>query len=304
MLRTSCCREIILVQSSAPLSTLGRRSLSPSARSERSPTLCFETSLWYPGEGPSSIFVLTTPETIRSSSRRQEDSRQRTSAVHPGSERHVDLLHVDWPARDEIDIARKWSESVPIQLDLTPKPTGGQDILDSGTYEISLEVRARNADAARYAIPVCWDGKWSGKAAMWITSALSRRGRFGERSFGSINGSALALSRPSLRHALARAALMIAVEWPVSVAHIESSRLIFRRLGLRARRPMRFSTGAGNETRRTTRPVPRTSAQCASTLATQPREAPARDASRCSAHQFVATPGVFGGRVVPAGWMT
>jgi hypothetical protein len=42
-----------------------------------------------------------------------------------------------------------------------------QEILDSCTYEISLEVRARNADAARYAIPVYWDGKWSGKAAMW-----------------------------------------------------------------------------------------------------------------------------------------
>jgi hypothetical protein len=37
----------------------------------------------------------------------------------------------------------------------------------SGTYEISVEVRARNADATRYAIPVYWDGKWSGKAAMW-----------------------------------------------------------------------------------------------------------------------------------------
>jgi hypothetical protein len=44
---------------------------------------------------------------------------------------------------------------------------GGQEILDSGTYEISLEVRARNADAARYVVPVYWDGKWSGKAAMW-----------------------------------------------------------------------------------------------------------------------------------------
>jgi hypothetical protein len=89
------------------------------------------------------------------------------ASVHPGSERHVDLLHVDWPARDEIEIARKWSESVPVQLDLTPKPAGGQDILDPGTYEISVEVRARNADAACYAISVVWDGKWSGKAAMW-----------------------------------------------------------------------------------------------------------------------------------------
>lgn len=28
------------------------------------------------------------------------------ASVHPGSERHIDLLHVDWPAGDEIDIAR------------------------------------------------------------------------------------------------------------------------------------------------------------------------------------------------------
>jgi hypothetical protein len=89
------------------------------------------------------------------------------ASVHPGSERHIDLLHVDWPARDEIDIARKWSGTVPVQLDLTPKPAGDQEMLDSGTYEISVEVRARNADAIRYAIPVFWDGKWSGKAAMW-----------------------------------------------------------------------------------------------------------------------------------------
>jgi hypothetical protein len=32
------------------------------------------------------------------------------ASVHPGSERHIDLLDVDWPARDEIDIAREWSE--------------------------------------------------------------------------------------------------------------------------------------------------------------------------------------------------
>ena len=89
------------------------------------------------------------------------------ASVHPDSERHIDLLHVDWPARVEIDIARKWSETVPVQLDLHPKPAGSQDILGSGTYEISVEVRARNADATRYAISVSWDGRWSGKAAMW-----------------------------------------------------------------------------------------------------------------------------------------
>jgi len=89
------------------------------------------------------------------------------ASVHPGSERHVDLLHVDWPAGDEIDIARTWSDGVPLQIDLTPKPAGGRDVLDVGRYEISVEVRARNADTIRYAVPVSWDGKWSGKAAMW-----------------------------------------------------------------------------------------------------------------------------------------
>jgi hypothetical protein len=87
--------------------------------------------------------------------------------VHPGSERHVDLVHVDWPARDEIDIARKWQDNAPARLALTPKPAGGQEMLDRGTYEITVEVRARNADAIRYAIPLSWDGKWSGKAEMW-----------------------------------------------------------------------------------------------------------------------------------------
>ena len=89
------------------------------------------------------------------------------ASVHPGSERHIDLLHVDWPAEDELEIARKWSEAVPVQLDLTPKPAGGRAVLESGAYEISVEVRARNADAIRYAIPFEWDGNWSGKAAMW-----------------------------------------------------------------------------------------------------------------------------------------
>jgi len=88
-------------------------------------------------------------------------------SVHPGSERHIDLLHVDWPARDETEIARKWSETTPMQLDLTPKPAGGREVLDLGSYEISVEIRARNADAIRYAITVSWDGKWSGAEAMW-----------------------------------------------------------------------------------------------------------------------------------------
>ncbi len=89
------------------------------------------------------------------------------AAVHPGSERHVNLLHVDWPAGDELDIARKWSENEPVQLDVAPKPSARRDMLRPGACEISLEVRARNADAIRYVIPVSWDGTWSGRAAMW-----------------------------------------------------------------------------------------------------------------------------------------
>jgi hypothetical protein len=89
------------------------------------------------------------------------------ASVHLASERHVDLMHVDWPGRDETDIARNWSDAVLLLLDLAPKPDGGQDILDPGAYEISVEIRARNADTLCYAVPVSWDGQWSGKAAMW-----------------------------------------------------------------------------------------------------------------------------------------
>ena len=56
---------------------------------------------------------------------------------------------------------------MPIHLDVTPKPAGGQDLLEPGTYEVALEIRARNADAIRYGIRVHWDGKWSGKTALW-----------------------------------------------------------------------------------------------------------------------------------------
>jgi hypothetical protein len=79
------------------------------------------------------------------------------SAVHPGSARHVDLLHVDLAG----------DNPVPLQLDLNPKPTGSRDLLEPGTYEISIEIRARNADALRYVVPVSWDGDRSDRAAMW-----------------------------------------------------------------------------------------------------------------------------------------
>jgi hypothetical protein len=79
------------------------------------------------------------------------------ASVHPGSERHVDLLHLDVPTEDN---AR-------LQLDLTPKPAGTHDLLEPGMYEISVELRARNADAIRYTIPVVWDGERSGRDEVW-----------------------------------------------------------------------------------------------------------------------------------------
>jgi hypothetical protein len=79
------------------------------------------------------------------------------SAVHPGSARHIDLLHVDMAGDDR----------APLQLDVNPKPTGRQDFLEPGSFEISIEIRGRNADALRYVVPVSWDGHRSDRAAMW-----------------------------------------------------------------------------------------------------------------------------------------
>ena len=79
------------------------------------------------------------------------------SAIHPGSARHVDLLHVDLAGED----------AGQLQLDLNPKPTGGQDRLEPGAYEIAIEIRGRNADALRYVVPVSWDGTWSDQAGPW-----------------------------------------------------------------------------------------------------------------------------------------
>lgn len=79
------------------------------------------------------------------------------SAIHPGSARHVDLLHVDLAGDD----------AGQLQLDLNPKPTGGQDRLEPGAYEIAIEIRGRNADALRYVVPVSWDGTWSDRAGLW-----------------------------------------------------------------------------------------------------------------------------------------
>jgi hypothetical protein len=89
--------------------------------------------------------------------------------VHPGAERYIDLLHVDWPAHDEMDIVRKWTGEEPAQLDVFPKPAGRQHVLAPGRtqYVVRVKLLARNADAVGYEIVVVWDGKWSGKAAMW-----------------------------------------------------------------------------------------------------------------------------------------
>jgi hypothetical protein len=89
------------------------------------------------------------------------------SAVHPVSARHIDLLHVDLLGSDEADAL--------LQLDLNPKPTGGQDLLEAGTYEISIEIRPRNADALRYVIPISWNGKRSVEPRSGTTYGSSRR---------------------------------------------------------------------------------------------------------------------------------
>jgi hypothetical protein len=87
--------------------------------------------------------------------------------VHPGFERYIDLLHVDWPRpADELDVARKYTEPSPALLAVHPQPAGEQHVL-TGKYEILLEVVARNADAARYTIAVEWDGVWPGKTKLW-----------------------------------------------------------------------------------------------------------------------------------------
>lgn len=88
--------------------------------------------------------------------------------VHPGVERHIDLLHVDEPvAKDELGVVDKFFEETPVQLDVHPKPAGNQHLLGEGRYEIRVDVVARNADAARYSVAVEWDGKWPGEEKMW-----------------------------------------------------------------------------------------------------------------------------------------
>lgn len=89
--------------------------------------------------------------------------------VHPGVERYIDLLHIIEPAaEDELGVVDKFFEDIPVQLDVHPQPAGGQHLLDeAGKYVIRVEVLARNADAARYAVTVEWDGKWPGEDKLW-----------------------------------------------------------------------------------------------------------------------------------------
>jgi hypothetical protein len=81
------------------------------------------------------------------------------ASVHPGSERHIDFVHIDLPAQN--------GETPALQLDVSPKPASGHDKLVSGKSEISVEIRARNADSICYVIAVDWDGESSDKTAMW-----------------------------------------------------------------------------------------------------------------------------------------
>jgi hypothetical protein len=89
--------------------------------------------------------------------------------VHPGFERYIDLLHVDWPLpADELAVADKHTLPVPALLCVHPHPAGEQHVLKAGKYELLVEVVARNGDAARYTVAVEWDGVWPGKREkMW-----------------------------------------------------------------------------------------------------------------------------------------
>jgi hypothetical protein len=77
------------------------------------------------------------------------------ASVHPGSERHVDLLQADG------------SGDVPLRLGLSQAAAPERNRLDPGTHEISVEVRARNADAIRYTIGVSWDGTLPEAETVW-----------------------------------------------------------------------------------------------------------------------------------------
>lgn len=90
------------------------------------------------------------------------------ASVHPGVERYIDLTHANWPApADELAVAEKYTGTTPLELDVYPKPAGGQHILFAGKYAVRLEIVARNADATAYEIALEWDGVWLGKTKMW-----------------------------------------------------------------------------------------------------------------------------------------
>ena len=103
------------------------------------------------------------------------------AAVHPGSERHINVLYVDGPGRDDTEIARKWSETMPAQFDLHPKPAGGRDMLEPGQLRDRGRGSRPQLGRHRYDIPVSWDGKWSGKADMWDHLRERREAAAGHR---------------------------------------------------------------------------------------------------------------------------
>jgi hypothetical protein len=149
---------------------LGRRSLWPSARWERSSTRCSETFSSHADARRGSIFVSTMLGTIRSSLGRRRLRRRLGSA--PSSERKGKghgrrhggdsdggsaargLQTRRWPKQDRFWPAADLSGSSPPLTVASVHPGWGRG-------------SRRNADATRYAIAVNWDGKWSGKAAMW-----------------------------------------------------------------------------------------------------------------------------------------
>jgi hypothetical protein len=75
------------------------------------------------------------------------------ASVHPGSERHLDLLF--------------WPGDAALRLDVAPQPATNQHVLAAGSYEVHLEVRARNADAARYTVALEWDGEPPAEDEPW-----------------------------------------------------------------------------------------------------------------------------------------
>lgn len=72
--------------------------------------------------------------------------------VAPGSERHVDFVHVEEGIRGLI-------------FDVWPVPVDKRHILDTGQVEVTLSLAAANADAQSFQVNVSWDGQF--RARSW-----------------------------------------------------------------------------------------------------------------------------------------